>query len=90
MLSRDPFNLSTENINVLRQVMTVRAYLSLLKKHDWTYDYSDDPDVWRRGTAEREFLTSFHSDPLYKEMYNDYQKFVFHFGEKEEPKEEWY
>ena len=25
----------------------------LLKAHDWSYEFSDDHRVWKRGTAER-------------------------------------
>jgi len=28
-------------------------YITQLKHHDWTYNYSDDHSVWRRGEAER-------------------------------------
>jgi hypothetical protein len=28
----------------------------LLKRHDWTYEYSDDHRVWQAGTAERDEL----------------------------------
>ena len=31
-------------------------YVALLAKHDWTYDYSDDSSVWRRGQQEQERL----------------------------------
>jgi hypothetical protein len=31
----------------------VREYRALLKTHDWSYEYSDDPTVYERGRNER-------------------------------------
>ena len=28
----------------------------LLKEHDWSYEFSDDHRVWKRGTAERDAI----------------------------------
>ena len=30
----------------------MEEYIKMLKSHDWTYDYSDDHSVWKRGSAE--------------------------------------
>lgn len=27
-------------------------YTLLLQKHDWTFEYSEDQAIWRRGSAE--------------------------------------
>ena len=35
----------------------METYIELLKKHDWTYDYSEDQTVWLRGVGERATLT---------------------------------
>ena len=35
----------------------METYIELLKKHDWTYDYSEDQTVWLRSVAERSTLT---------------------------------
>lgn len=29
-----------------------KAFETALQNHDWYYDYSEDPGVWRRGSAE--------------------------------------
>jgi len=29
-----------------------------LKNHDWTYEYSDDHNTWRKGQAERREILS--------------------------------
>lgn len=30
---------------------TIDEVRKLLQSHDWSYEYSDDGDVWRRGRA---------------------------------------
>ena len=39
--------LRKENPEMLQQ------YIDMLKKHDWTYDYSDDHRAWSKGQQER-------------------------------------
>ncbi len=53
----------------------VADYEAALKKHDWTYDYSDDHSVWKRGQAEQKRLEALQSriDPT-KEIWNKYAK----------------
>lgn len=36
--------------------MNKAAYIALLSRHDWTYQWSDDPAIWRRGTEQRRQL----------------------------------
>jgi len=36
----------------------IAEYREKLKKHDWTYEYSDSHEVWRRGQAERRELVN--------------------------------
>lgn len=31
----------------------IRAYVTLLKQHDWSFEQSDDGSAYRRGRAER-------------------------------------
>lgn len=42
-------------------------YLTLLRDHDWSYEYSDDHGVWSRGHAQRMELTRLQRsiDPEY-------------------------
>ena len=37
---------------------TLADFESKLRSHDWTYQYSDDHAVWRRGQAEREAIAA--------------------------------
>lgn len=30
--------------------MTIEEYTEALRRHDWSFQYSDDHGVWRRGT----------------------------------------
>lgn len=30
----------------------IAAYVEALRDHDWSFEYSDDGAVWRRGRAE--------------------------------------
>jgi len=33
--------------------MMLLKLIEMLRKHDWYYQYSDDPGVWQRGTKQR-------------------------------------
>lgn len=48
-------------------------YITKLKRHDWSYDYSDDHSVWQRGFAERDAIRNLQKviDPDF-EVYNKY------------------
>ena len=35
---------------------TKDSYIQLLRTHDWSYEWSDDPGVFRRGSQERQAL----------------------------------
>ena len=35
---------------------SLEDFTVLCNNHDWTYEYSDDHSVWRRGNIEREIL----------------------------------
>ena len=34
----------------------METYIQALRRHDWYYEWSDDPGVYRRGSAERDTL----------------------------------
>jgi len=59
---------------------TIREFFYLLQKHDWTFEYSDSGEVWRRGLAERKTLESKMEGPLFKKVYDDYRDWVFNKG----------
>ena len=35
---------------------TKHSYINLLMTHDWSYEWSDDPRVFKRGSNERQAL----------------------------------
>lgn len=36
--------------------MSKEDFIQLLKSHDWTYQFSDDPRVYKRGQRERDAI----------------------------------
>ena len=41
--------------------------------HDWTYDFSDDRDVWAKGRAKKmELIEIAKKSPALKALYNQY------------------
>lgn len=69
--------------------MTLDELWTALGSHDWYYDMSEDPTVYRAGRAEggRLFAASGQSEE-HMQMYIAYQKFVW--GKGPEPKREDY
>ena len=53
--------------------MSEDDYLKLLKAHDWTYQYSDDHSVWKKGTQTSQTLVSLaKSNANLEVMYRNY------------------
>jgi hypothetical protein len=49
-----------------------------LNNHDWFYDYSDDGNVWRRGSEVREHLMrTAESDPVLQSLYDLHYSAVY-------------
>lgn len=57
---------------------SIDDYKSLLARHDWFYDYSDDHGVWQQGSRERSTLYKYQEalDPDYK-IWNEYAPEMF-------------
>ena len=55
----------------------VEQYVKMLKSHDWTYEYSDDHSVWKRGAEAHTKLRHMANkvDPD-REMWNKYDPFA--------------
>ena len=46
-------------------------YADLLRRFDWSYEYSDDHSVWRRGAAEEKKLIHWaKTSPTYQRLYD--------------------
>ena len=57
-------------------------YFDRLRAHDWSYECSDDPGVYRRGAEEGRALRSIaEADPLARRMYDAWHAFIF--GDRE-------
>lgn len=53
-------------------------FLFKLDRHDWTYNYSDDHSVWRKGVAnERLILEEAKAHPALQELVDAYNRFYF-------------
>ena len=66
--------------------MTPRAFWKLCKDHDWTYIYTDDHRVWRRGNQESiEILAAMKAQPELRTIYNEWLKYLN--KQQDEPKE---
>jgi hypothetical protein len=56
-------------------------YEEMLKTHDWTYGWSDDFSVWKRGSAQRKKINAMKKeleesglDNEAKELYEKYYR----------------
>jgi len=56
----------------------LNEYIDLLKKHDWTFNYSDDHRAYTKGNLERKVLTDMAKviDPEYK-VWNEHCPEIF-------------
>lgn len=69
---------STQSYDINQPKFDVEEYKSLLSRHDWYYDYSDDHSVWTRGSNERKELNNMQNaiDSDYK-IWNEYAPDMF-------------
>lgn len=60
------------------QPMPLLDYYLLLEKHDWFFDYTEDPTVWRRGQAAHAHLQQIaKTSPEHQALYQKYRDYVF-------------
>jgi hypothetical protein len=53
-------------------------YIKALSFHDWTYDYSDDGNVWRAGrAAHNKLLNEAKDQPLLKAAYAAWSAYIW-------------
>lgn len=69
--------------------MTPRKFWTMCRIHDWTYMYSDDPEVYANGVKSlNDLLRIADKGPEFEEVYNAWENYHFHCGPKpDEPKE---
>lgn len=56
--------------------MNKEDFIQLLVSHDWSYQYSDDPNAYKRGQAQRDAIKEAMNDlgELGVQLYNAYDK----------------
>ena len=61
--------------------MTLTEFYDLLKRHDWSYNYSDDHRVWQKGQDEsnmiRHILDGNSRDEKYRNLYERYREWFW-------------
>lgn len=63
--------------------MTRVEFFDLLKAHDWTYERSDDPTMFERGSKQQRVIERakddnwHHGDGTYDKMYRDYMTWAW-------------
>ena len=66
--------------------MTDSEFFALCQRHDWTYQYSDDHSVWRRGSdAAAKLRSEAEGDPVKTAMLHDYSAYALFHGDGERP-----
>jgi hypothetical protein len=71
------FPLRSRAVNVTGFV-TRQDYFILCSDHDWTYDYSDDPQVQRRGDLQRHWLINIaNQNSGYHAIYQQWHDYIF-------------
>jgi len=58
---------------------TVEEYREALQRHDWFYDCSEDPRVYRKGADQRSKINAmqYHLDRDHK-IWNEYAPEIYH------------
>jgi hypothetical protein len=53
--------------------VTLEQYWVMLNNHDWYYNYSDDPSVWRRGSNnEAKMVGTSKQSPEHEALYKGF------------------
>ena len=61
------------------QIPSLNKFWRMLRNHDWTFDYSDDHSIWRRGTAELSAISEVveAGGEEYKKLFEDYSAYAW-------------
>jgi hypothetical protein len=61
----------------------VLDYYDMLAKHDWHYEMTEDPGVWRKGSAEHRRLLAIASESEeHRQLYGAWNCHIFSNGPK--------
>jgi hypothetical protein len=57
--------------------MLPAQFYRLCAEHDWTYEFSDDGSVWRRGLSQRRVLVAaYTADPSLLPIFNSWVTYI--------------
>lgn len=61
------------------EIPSLNKFWKILNNHDWTYNYSDDHSVWRRGTAEYSAIKEIveAGGDEYKKLFEAYSEYAW-------------
>lgn len=63
--------------------MSVLEFYDELAKHDWHYEMTDDPSVWRKGSVNHKRLLGIaKKSQQHRDMYNAWNRHIFAKGPK--------
>ncbi len=61
--------------------MDLQEFYDLLKRHDWSFNYSDDHRQWQRGRDQlnqiQYILKQNEDDPKYRVLFDQYREWAF-------------
>lgn len=67
---------------------TFDAFVAKLNVHDWTYEFSDDHNVWKRGqAATADLQRDARISPWHKELYDAYSTTAMMLGGRNEKRQ---
>ncbi len=70
--------------------MNYKQYFDECASHDWSYNYSDDYGVWKRGSEKQAYLFSISKeDEKYKEIFDSWSKYAHQQPGQNIPRPEW-
>ena len=61
--------------------MDLQEFYDLLKRHDWSFNYSDDHRQWQRGRDQlnhiQHILKQNEDEPKYRALFDHYREWAF-------------
>jgi len=66
-------------IDTETKLPSLNEFWKKLRNHDWTYEYSDDGSVWRRGQQQFDEIQSVvkNGSIEHKELFNQYSEYAW-------------
>ena len=66
---------------------SLNEFWKMLRNHDWTYEYSDDGSVWRRGQQQFDEIQNVvkNGSIEHKELFNQYSEYAWGRSKEQPP-----